>query len=261
VLKNEYAFLFKRITFNAHNALFCAMKHQAALFWSGGKDSAYALHYVLKHYPELEIVLLITTVNAEYKRISMHGVREGLLEMQAKETGIPLYKMMVANSPSNSLYEDELGRTLKDLKQRGISHIVFGDIFLEDLREYRLKFLSKHGLEGVFPLWKNDTSQLIHSFLELGFRTITCCISTAFLDGKFVGKEIDAEFLKTLPGNVDPCGENGEFHTFCFDGPVFKNSISYTAGEKVYKPLTIKTCQDTQETGFWYIDLVPAFSV
>jgi len=240
---------------------FAPMKHQAALFWSGGKDSAYALYHVLKHYPELEIVLLITTVNAEYKRISMHGVREALLETQAKETGIPLYKMIVANSPSNNVYEDELSRTLNELKERGISHIVFGDIFLEDLREYRLKFLSEHGLEGVFPLWKKDTSQLIQSFLELGFRTITCCISSAFLDEKFVGKEIDAEFLKNLPTNVDPCGENGEFHTFCFDGPIFKNSISYTPGEKVYKPLTINTCHDTQETGFWYIDLMSAFSV
>jgi uncharacterized protein (TIGR00290 family) len=230
-------------------------KQQAALFWSGGKDSAYTLYLVQKLYPELQIVALITTVNEEFKRISMHGVREQLLERQAEATGIPLKKMRVANEPTNTAYEKELHHTLSELKKTGINFIVFGDIFLEDLKLYRDNILKMHDLTGIYPLWKKDTSAQIADFISSGFKTITCCINNMYLSKAWLGKEINSGFVSELPANVDPCGENGEFHTFCFDGPIFKKRIGFIKGEEKFVPLNIKTSSSESETGFWYIDL------
>lgn len=230
-------------------------KQKAALFWSGGKDSAFALYSIQKNYPELEIILLITTVNQEFKRISMHGVREELLNKQAESIRISLQKMQVPNEPSNRAYEKELHHTLAKVKASGIDLIVFGDIFLEDLKEYRDNILKTHGLSGIYPLWKKDTSVLIQDFISSGFRTMICCINNASLPKSWLGREIDQNFIDDLPKGIDPCGENGEFHTFCFEGPIFNQSIDIITGEEKFVPFNIKTDPSEKQTGFWYIDL------
>lgn len=238
------------------------MKMIKALFcWSGGKDSAYCLHKVLTENV-FEVTYLLTTVNDEFKRVSMHGTREELLDQQADAIGIPLIKVRVREG-NNSEYERNMEAVLRQIKADGITHVIFGDIFLEDLRAYREANLGKAGMTAVFPLWKTDTRALIHDFVKLGFKTLICCTNDAWLDASWLAREIDAAFLSDLPANVDPCGENGEYHTFCYDGPVFKQRIPVAKGEQVYKALDLKTSQDTQTTsgvqtkGFWFCDLVP----
>ena len=229
------------------------MKKKALFCWSGGKDSAFALHKVQKG-KEFEIVALMTTLNKAFKRISMHGVREELLDEQANSIGLPLIKMWVEEA-SNQEYERKMEAVLLDVKTKGVTHVVFGDIFLEDLKEYRDNNLKKVGLTGHYPLWKKDTSKLIKDFLEEGYKTITCCVNDAHLGKNHVGRLIDQSFLEELPKSVDPCGENGEFHTFVFEGPIFSYPIAINIGETVYKPLE-KSFSDGSETkGFWYADL------
>ncbi len=236
------------------------MKKEKCIFcWSGGKDSALAL-YTIGLEDKYEIVALLTTINAQFKRISMHGVREELLEEQAKSIGLPLIKMYVSEG-TNKEYEKEMEVLLLKYKLLGVTKVIFGDIFLEDLRLYRENNLAKVGLKAEFPLWKKDTKKLINEFIDLEFKTITCCVNDASLKEENVGVEIDAAFLQALPKDVDPCGENGEYHTFCFDGPIFKNRIKFTLGEKVYKPLEIKktdcNINATSTKGFWFCDLLP----
>jgi uncharacterized protein (TIGR00290 family) len=230
------------------------MKPRAVFCWSGGKDSAMALHRILQQ-GHFEIVSLLTTLNENHRRISMHGVRETLLDKQAASIGIPLQKVWVKEG-SNEEYEKLMNEKLLYFKQQGVTHIIFGDIFLEDLRAYREKNLLTVGLKAVFPLWKNDTKELIQNFSDQHFRTVTCCISTRFLDESFIGKHIDGNFLKSLPANVDPCGENGEYHSFCYSGPIFQKEILFSLGEKVFKPVSDFGIDETG--GFWFIDLVPA---
>ncbi len=230
-------------------------KEKAIFCWSGGKDSALALYKILLE-DKVEVVALLTTLNATFKRISMHGVREELLEKQAASIGLPLVKMYV-NEATNAEYEQEMEKLLLVYKSKGVRKVIFGDIFLEDLRTYRENNLSKVGLKAAFPLWKKDTSELIQEFLSLKFKTITCCVNDAHLGEDKVGVEINSEFIESLPKTVDPCGEHGEFHTFCYDGPVFKNAIKFTVGEKVYKPLEIKTTDSSGTKGFWFCDLLP----
>jgi uncharacterized protein (TIGR00290 family) len=238
------------------------MNKQKAIFsWSGGKDSAYCLQKVLVE--ELfDVAYLLTTVNDQFHRISMHGVREALLEKQAESVGIPLLKVSVSDG-TNQEYERQMEAILAKAKLEGIQHVIFGDIFLDDLRVYREKNLAKIGMQGVFPLWKMNTASLIRDFINMQFKTILSCTNDAYLGEEWVGREIDKTFIDQLPVNVDPCGENGEFHSFCYDGPLFKKKIAFSVGEKVYKPLEIKS-QDmnslsTQTTtkGFWYCDLIP----
>lgn len=233
------------------------IKPKAIFCWSGGKDSALALHKILEKN-EVEVVALLTTLNATFQRISMHGVREELLEKQAASIGLPLIKMYVSEG-SNAEYEQNMATVLTEYKLKGVSKVIFGDIFLEDLRAYRENNLQKLGLEALFPLWKKNTSALINEFFLLGFRTITCCVNDAYLPGDKVGVEITEEFINHLPKNVDPCGENGEYHTFCFAGPIFKTPVKFSLREKVYKPLEIKTDDhDPNATkGFWFADLIP----
>jgi uncharacterized protein (TIGR00290 family) len=235
------------------------MKTKSIFCWSGGKDSALALYNVLQE-GEYDVQYLLTTINENFKRVSMHGVREDLLIKQVEATGIPLLRMYVKEG-NNEEYDRNMEALLLKVKEQGIRHVIFGDIFLEDLRLYREKNLDKVGMKAVFPLWKKDTKELIGDFLRLQFRTVTCCVNDAYLGENEVGKEIDAEFIKKLPAAVDPCGENGEFHTFCFAGPVFKQTITYTTGEKVYRPLEVKTdavCSSGAQTkGFWFCDLLP----
>lgn len=232
---------------------------QAIFCWSGGKDSAYALHQILQA-GEYEVKYLLTTINGEFQRISMHGVRELLLEQQASAIGIPLLKVKVYQG-SNSEYEQQMAQTLLQAKAEGISHVIFGDIFLADLRAYREKNLAQVGLEAVFPLWQKNTTQLINDFIAQGFKTITCCVSDAYLNEQWVGREINQQFVAELPAQVDACGENGEYHSFCYDAPYFKHAVAFELGEKVYKPLEIKSTDavcssDNQTQGFWFCDLI-----
>lgn len=230
-------------------------KEKCIFCWSGGKDSALALYKVLQEN-QYEIIALLTTLNANFKRISMHGVREELLDRQALSIGLPLIKMYVSEG-SNSEYEKEMEKVLLKYKEQGVSKVIFGDIFLEDLRKYREDNLTKVGLTAVFPLWKRNTSELINEFLNLNFKTITCCVNDAYLNEDKVGVEINAAFIKDLPAHVYPCGENGEYHSFCYSGPIFKKEIKFSIGEKVYKPLEIKLEEGQGLTkGFWFCDLV-----
>ncbi|MCO4293826.1 diphthine--ammonia ligase [Solitalea sp. MAHUQ-68] len=232
-------------------------KAKAALFWSGGKDASFALYKVLKESFLIEVSCLVTTVNAEFRRISMHGVREELLDQQAQSIGIPLKKMYVPANCTNDDYERELLAVFEALKEEGITTIIYGDIFLEDLKRYREQLLDKAGMKGCFPLWKKDTKVLVDDFLANEFRSVTCCIKSELLSKEFVGKEIDSEFLKAIPSTVDPCGENGEFHSFCFDGPIFTKPINFSLGETVYKPYNFKTESEELQQGFWFVDLLP----
>ncbi|KDN53814.1 Dph6-related ATP pyrophosphatase [Flavobacterium seoulense] len=239
-----------------------------ALFnWSSGKDSALALYKILQN-PDFSIEYLLTSVNQQFQRISMHGVRVELLEQQAKSIGIPLEIMQIPEMPTMEVYENVMQERLEKLKKEGITHSVFGDIFLEDLRQYREDKLVTMGLEGVFPIWKVPTKDLIQEFISLGFKTIVVCVNERFLDKSFVGRIIDQQFIDDLPDAVDVCGENGEFHTFTFDGPIFKKPIDFEIGEIVYrkyekpKQETSNTACDTNDTsafdfGFWYCDLIP----
>ncbi|UOK41845.1 MULTISPECIES: diphthine--ammonia ligase [Flavobacterium] len=242
------------------------LKKKALFNWSSGKDSALALYKTLQN-SEIEIVSLLTSVNKQYNRISMHGVRAELLEQQAQSIGLPLYKMEIPEMPTMEVYEDVMRQALNHFKEKGVTHSVFGDIFLEDLRKYREDKLAEMQLEGVFPLWKIDTKELIQEFLDLGFKTIVTCVNERNLDKSFVGRVIDEQFITDLPENVDVCGENGEFHTFTFDGPIFSKPIDFEIGEIVYrkyeKPKTesSNTACDTNDSafdyGFWYCDLIP----
>ncbi len=238
-------------------------KIKAIFAWSGGKDSSYALHQVLLE-GKYEVIYLLTTLNHEFKRISMHGVREELLDLQAESIGIPQLKVWLYEASYES-YEKQMEEMLLKAKSEGIETVIFGDIFLEDLRKYRENNLEKVGMKAIFPLWKRGTSELIQDFLNSGFKTITCCINDAYFNEDWVGKEIDESFILNLPKNVDPCGENGEYHTYCYDGPIFKNKINIQIGEKIYKPLEIKKDEscgvDTKENptkGFWYCELTNA---
>ena len=244
------------------------MRKKALLNWSGGKDSALTL-YKLQHSQEIEITCLLTSISQKYQRISMHGVRVDLLDAQAQSIGIPLVKMEIPDMPSMDVYEETMRETLSKLKEEGITNSIFGDIFLEDLRAYRENKLAELDLNGVFPLWKQPTDKLIREFLDLGFKTITTCVNEQFLDKSFVGRVIDEDFLKDLPSYVDPCGENGEFHTFVYDGPIFSQPIEFEIGEKVLRkyeaPKTAdesdqcfsKEKQDPAQYGFWYCELIP----
>lgn len=203
----------------------------------------------------------------------MHGVREELLLQQARELDLPLEVLEVPHAATMSAYDQAMRKTLTPLKEAGYSHSIFGDIFLEDLRNYRESKLNEVGLKGEFPLWKQDTNTLVREFIALGFKTITVCVNAKLLDESFVGRIIDEDFLNDLPDNVDPCGENGEFHTYVFDGPIFKNPIPIEIGEKVFRKYeapsdpddSCHTAEDDSEkswdTGFWYCDLTLKESV
>lgn len=214
--------------------------------WSGGKDSAYALFQLMKD-GRYEVMTLLSTINGNNNRLSMHGVREELIEMQANRIGIQLAKVYVYEG-NNDEYEDCMSRALVDAKALGIETVAFGDIFLEDLRVYRENQMKKIGMQCLFPLWNMPTHELALNFIAEGFKTITCCIHDGYLDESWCGRLIDEEFLKALPQGVDPCGENGEFHSFCFEGPIFKKTLPIFTGEKIYKALD-------QNTGFWFCDL------
>ena len=242
---------------------------KAFLNWSGGKDSAFTLWKVMQE-KEFDVQSLLTTLSDEYKRISMHGVREELLDVQAGALGMELKKVFLPEMPSMEIYEEKMGEAVAGFKAEGIGYSIFGDIFLEDLKKYREDKLQGTGVSPVFPIWKMDTSKLLRDFIGAGFKAVVVCVNDEYLDKSFTGRVIDESFLNDLPGNADPCGENGEYHSFVFDGPVFKNKIKYEIGEKVhrnYKPVSSdssgesdchKDDKESFDTGFWYCDLLPA---
>jgi len=233
--------------------------------WSGGKDSSLALYHILQEQ-QYDIQFLVTTVNSEHQRISMHGVRRELLQEQGRQLGIPVIEIMLPDSPTMEDYEQAFNLGLQPLLDHGIKHCVFGDIFLEDLRTYRENKLAEIGVTGIFPLWKRPTTELVNEFIDLGFKTVVVCTQADKLDDSFVGRTIDPSFLNDLPANVDPCGENGEFHTFVYAGPIFKATIPFELGEKVFRTYTLSDKDDdscsgtpvvTKNPGFHYIDLIP----
>ena len=242
------------------------MKKIALFNWSSGKDSALAL-YKIQQANEFEISCLLTSVNEQFQRISMHGVRVELLQQQAESIGLPLEIMQIPEMPTMEVYEEVMSKTLAKLKNQGVKYSIFGDIFLEDLRKYREDKLVDIGFEAVFPLWKIPTKDLIHEFISLGFKTIVVCVNERFLDKSFVGRLICQDFINDLPDNGDVVGENGEFHTFTFDGPIFSKPIKFEIGEIVHrkyeKPKTESSntaCDsngdDAFDYGFWYCDLI-----
>jgi len=214
--------------------------------WSSGKDSSMALAR-LKADENIEVVALLTTVSEEYSRICMHGVRTTLLEAQAAATGLPLEKVPVLPKADNAAYDAVMHKTLCKYKDLGVEAVAFGDLFLEDIRKYREERLSLAGLHGIFPLWGEDTTGLSRSFIKNGFKAIITCVDTKALDKNFAGMDYGAAFLGALPKTVDPCGENGEFHTFCYSGPVFSWPIEFTHGESVLR-----------DDRFYYHDLLEA---
>jgi len=213
--------------------------------WSGGKDSAMALFEVLKT-GNYEIAALLTTVTEDYDRISMHGVQAILLEEQAESLQLPLEKVYISKISSNEEYEARMMEKLTYYRGLGVTCVAFGDIFLEDLKEYRKQNLAKIEMRGIFPIWKRDTARLARTFIDSGFQTIITCIDSKVLDKSFAGRIFDRQFLSELPADVDPCGENGEFHSFVYDGPIFSKKIPYKKGEVILR-----------NERFYYCDLVP----
>lgn len=203
-----------------------------------------ALHSILQQKSH-RVISLLTTITDEYDRISMHGVQRLLLERQAESIGFPLHKVFLPPQCTNVIYETRMEQALGVHLVRGVRHVGFGDIFLEDLRAYREQNLARMGMSAVFPIWKRDTRDLASSFLELGFRAVAVCVDLRILDASFAGRFLDAAFFRDLPPGADPCGENGEFHTFVFDGPIFKEPVRFSIGEKVVRD------------SFCFCDLVP----
>ncbi len=200
--------------------------------WSGGKDSAMALHTLLQR-TDVHIVALLTTVTEGYERISMHGVRRELLQRQAQSIGLPLHEVRIPPQCVNPIYEARMEEALRIYLERGVQRVAFGDIFLEDLRAYRERNLARVGMTALFPIWKRDTRDLIREFHANRFRAVAVCVDPKILTPTFAGRELDASFFRDLPLHADPCGENGEFHTFVFDGPIFHSPIPVRTGEIV----------------------------
>jgi uncharacterized protein (TIGR00290 family) len=221
------------------------MAEKIIFTWSGGKDSAMAL-YELQRTHSYEVSALLTTITEDYERISMHGVRRILLERQAESLGLPLEKVFISKNASNEEYESKMREALTKYRASGVSSVIFGDIFLEDLRKYREDKLSKVDMKGIFPIWKRDTTELAHTFIDLGFKAVVTCVDSNILDKKFVGRVFDGQFLSELPSTVDPCGENGEFHSFVYDGPIFRERIAFRVGDIVLR-----------DNRFYFCDLIP----
>lgn len=202
--------------------------------WSGGKDSAFAL-WKLMNDPRFEISRLHTTFGEKSRRVAMHGIHESLVEKQAESIGLPLDKIYYPASGNNEEYEKAINAYLDTLKTEGIATIAYGDIYLEDLKAYREQQLFKRDFTAIFPLWKKETAQTAREFIAAGFQTLICAADADLIEEKWVGKTFNLDFLKNLPDKIDPCGENGEFHTFCYEGPIFKDSISLILKEIVSK--------------------------
>ncbi len=216
-----------------------------ALSWSGGKDSALALQ-ALRESGIYDVCVLVTTVTQEYERISVHGVRRVLLEQQAELLGLPIEIALIPPKCSNDDYERSFGEALSRCKERGISTFAAGDLFLEDVRAYREAFAARHDFTAVFPIWGRDTTTVARDFIAAGFEAILTCVDTQAIDGNFAGYNFDEKLLRDLPASADPCGENGEFHTFVWNGPFFAEPIQCVRGEVVLR-----------DGRFMFCDLLP----
>ncbi|HWY44603.1 MAG TPA: diphthine--ammonia ligase [Candidatus Sulfotelmatobacter sp.] len=200
--------------------------------WSGGKDSAMALHALLQE-KDVHVAGLLTTVTEGFERVSMHGVRRELLYRQAESIGLPLQEVYIPPQCVNPIYEARMEAAMRSALGQGIRRVAFGDIFLEDLRAYREKNLARVGMEAIFPIWKRDTRELARNFVDLGFRARAVCVDPRVLNRSFAGRELDESFFRDLPTEADPCGENGEFHTFVYDGPIFQKPVKCRTGKVV----------------------------
>jgi uncharacterized protein (TIGR00290 family) len=215
------------------------------LSWSSGKDSAWALRE-LQASPEFEVTALLTTINQDASRVAMHAVRETLLEAQAEGAGLPLVKVPIPARCSNANYETAMGAAMARACAEGVLHVAFGDLFLADIRKYREEKLHAAGMTPLFPIWGRDTSVLAREMIAEGLRAYLTCVDPRQLDGRMAGRLFDAELLKELPSHVDACGENGEFHSFAFAGPMFHRAVRVTPGEIL------------ERDGFVFADLVSA---
>lgn len=236
------------------------MSYKTLFNWSTGKDSALALYTMLKD-DSYNVDLLLTTLNTDTDRVSMHGVRRDLLLTQVEQIGLPISIVELPGVTPMHTYDQLMRSAMLDKKQQGFTHAVFGDIFLEDLRRYRADKLESVGLQALFPLWKMDSSELMHKFIGLGFKAITVAVNAKVLDETMVGRTVDETFLKMLPKGVDPCGENGEFHTFVYDGPIFKKPVDFIIGEKTLKTYSSSNASEDDDlekswdSSFWFCDL------
>lgn len=224
--------------------------------WSSGKDAALALYY-LQHNSKYKVSKLVTSINSYYNRVSMHGLRQNMLQKQADAIQLPLQLIELPKDTSMAIYDEIVGRSINKLKEEGYTHAAFGDIFLEDLKAYRDRQLGKVGIQGVYPLWKRNTKELMLEFLNLGFKALIICADAKYFDKNIVGQIITKDLIESLPQAVDVCGENGEFHTFCFDGPIFKERVNYSLGEITYKEYPSPVADSKANSGFWYIDILP----
>lgn len=213
--------------------------------WSGGKDSALAL-FMLIRSKDITPITLLTTLTEEYGRVSMHGVRQSLLDEQARSLGFSVEKVFIKAGESSDEYENKMRYALQKYRAMGISMVAFGDIFLEELKKYRQGKLSSLGMKALFPLWKKDTKKLAMEFIDLGFKAVVTCVDSKVLDKEFAGRDFDKKFVSELPENVDPCAENGEFHSFVYDGPIFKKPVPYTKGKVILR-----------DNRFYFCDLLP----
>lgn len=223
------------------------MPEPVVLSWSGGKDCSFAL-YEMQKDPSFRIKGLLTTLSRVYDRISMHGVRRELLEMQVRETGQKLNMIFLPEKPDNETYQRLMHEKMQEYTAEGIKHIAFADLFVEDIKAYREEQMKKAGMQAVFPLWRRNTSKLALEFIDKGFKAIVSCVDTTQLHTSFAGRQYNKNFLDALPAGVDPCGENGEFHTFVYDGPLFKNSLKIKTGD-----------MELRDQRFYFCDLKPNY--
>lgn len=227
-------------------AMICSdsMRKKVIVSWSTGKDSAYALHQIRQAANLYDVVGIISTITEEYDRVSMHATRHELLKVQAARLELPLYPVFIPSKCSNAIYETSMEITLEKVIKEGVSHVVFGDLFLDDVRKYRESKLSKVNIIPLFPLWGINTKRLAKKMIDDGIKAVITCVDLKQLDSSFVGREFNEKLLNDLPESVDPCGENGEFHTFVYDGPMFSKSISISMGSVV------------ERDGFIYKDVI-----
>jgi uncharacterized protein (TIGR00290 family) len=211
--------------------------------WSGGKDSCVALDEIRKA-SQYRVAALLTTITRDYDRISMHGVRRELLVQQAAALGLPLHLIPISLNATNEEYETALVQAVSQYRAKGVDSIVFGDLFLEDIKTYRDQFLARHNLRGIYPIWKRGTAAFVRDFIAAGHKAVITCVNSAVLDRAFAGAMLDETFLNALPPGIDPAGENGEFHTFVFDGPGFSEPVRFSLGETVMRD------------SFWFCDLL-----
>ena len=235
------------------------MREKVTISWSGGKDCSLALHKILQA-EQYDVHSLHTTFNEDTGRVGLHGIRQSLIEKQAESLGVQLDKVFIPTAEDHDAYETSIRHYYERLFALGIKKIVFGDIFLEDLKAFREKILSSCHLEGIYPLWKMESHSLAEEFVRSGFKAIICSADANYFNEQTAGKHYDTNFINSLPSEVDPCGENGEFHTFVFDGPIFKIPIAIRHGQRIAKEYHFKInrpdgSQESKTSKFWFQEL------